>query len=145
VDCDRAELKRLSDQVSSFGTQQSDRNVWGQRPQLLPFESGNQNLLFQAALANELPDVLRNAGVFQFDIQKALGAEFVEDFSQQWDRFSRSGIETSEIVAGHSGDRAAAVSRSIHRIVMDNDETSVAAPANVEFKPGRSGLKRLSE
>ena len=53
---------------------------------------------FQPSLQNEFLDVRRNTVILQFDIQQALGTEFVEHIGQQRNRLTKSRVEPLEFV-----------------------------------------------
>ena len=102
-------------------------------------------MVLEPPFENQLLHVGCNVVVFQFNVQQALRAEFVQDIAEQGDRVAEPGIELTQLVVRQASNEAPAIRRSVDRVVMNDDQTAVTATTNVEFETGRPALQSFSE
>lgn len=145
MDGARPKLSRAREEVLQLRAEERNRDFGSKRAQFFPLKRGDDDVPLDAAFENELLDARGDSVVFQFDIQQALSAEFIQDIGQKGNRLAESGIESPQLFVGQIADAAMAVGCAVNRFVMNDNQPAVAAAADVEFEARRSRLQRFPE
>src|SRR4051794_38964380 len=93
--------------------QERDRNFRSERRQFFPFEGRHDDVSLEPPLEDQCLGVLRDIGIFQFNIEQAPAPEFIQHLAQQWDRLIESGIELPELFIGEIPDTAPSIRGSV--------------------------------
>jgi hypothetical protein len=140
-----AKLVGCFDKVSQFRRQERDRDIGCQSLQLVPLETRHNDVMLEPPFKYELLHVGGYRRIFQFDIQQTSCAELIENIGEKRNAFTLTCVKPAQLVVGKACNASFAIRCAIDALVVNNNETSITAPAHIKFEPRGSALKGLIE
>ena len=102
-------------------------------------------MAFEPPFEDEFFDVVCDAVLLQFDIEQASGSELVQNVGQQRDRAAESCVELAQGGVVQTSNVASPIRGAVNRVVMNDNQLPVRAPADVELQSRRAALQSFSE